>query len=56
MYNQYNQQKLDLVRKAREKWLESEFFLGFLRSEGNSVPEPTDEELLQWHQNLQRQT
>jgi hypothetical protein len=53
MNNQYNQMKLDLIKKAKDKWQESEWILEFLRSEGNPVPMPTEQEILQWHQNLQ---
>ena len=52
MNNEYNQQKLDLLQNAREKWEESEWILDFLRSEGNPVPQPNEQELLRWMQNL----
>ncbi len=38
------------LETARTLWLESEWRLGFLRTEtGTETPEPTDEEVLQWY-------
>jgi hypothetical protein len=51
-YNNPHERKLDQIAKAKKLWLESEWALEFLRSEGNPVHEPTDEELLQWMHKL----
>ena len=45
--------RLNNLEDARQKWQESEWHLDFLRSEGNQVPEPTEQELLQWINKLQ---
>lgn len=46
--------QLDLLAKVRKRWQESEWRLNFLRTQtGQPRPEPTDEELLQWHQRTQ---
>jgi len=45
--------RLDQIQDARTKWESSEWLLSFLRSESNEQPKiPTDEEILQWAQNL----
>ena len=41
--------------RARKLWLESEWRLNFLRTlTGYSPSEPTDQEILQWYQNIQQ--
>ncbi len=43
------------LETARTLWLESEWRLGFLRTEtGTETPEPNDEEILQWYQRHQK--
>ena len=45
--------RLDELEQAKTKWAYSEWLLSFLRSEGSEQPKIlTDEELLQWAQNL----
>jgi hypothetical protein len=45
--------RLDELEQAKTKWAYSEWLLSFLRSEGTEQPKIlTDEELLQWAQNL----
>lgn len=47
--------RLQQLEKARKLWRESEWRLGFLRTEtGTETPEPTDEEILQWYQRHQK--
>jgi len=46
--------RLDTLNAARKLWAESEWRLHFLRTEtGQEYEEPSDEELLQWHQEQQ---
>jgi hypothetical protein len=47
--------RLEEQEKARKLWLESEWRLNFLRTQtGNPHSEPTDQEILQWYQNIQQ--
>ena len=49
--------RLEELEKARKLFLESEWRLNFLRTQtGTSTPEPTDQEILQWYQNIQQRT
>ena len=46
--------RLDQLEKARKLWQESEWRLNFLRTEtGTPIPEPSEEEILQWYQQHQ---
>ncbi len=41
--------RLDEMEEARKRWKESEWVLGFLRTEtGTPSPQPTDEEIRAW--------
>jgi hypothetical protein len=51
-FNNPYERKLEQIQKARKLWQESEWLLSFLRSEGNPIPAPTDEQLLQWMHKL----
>ena len=43
--------RLDQLEEARKKFDESEWRLSFLRTiEPTPTPQPTEQELLQWHQ------
>ena len=45
--------RLDLLKEARQKFDESEWRLDFLRAiEPTPTPDPTNEQLLSWHQTL----
>ena len=47
--------RLEEQEKARKLWLESEWRLNFLRTQTGSPPcEPTDQEILQWYQQIQQ--
>ena len=42
--------RLQQLERARKLWRESEWRLGFLRTEtGTETPEPNDEEILLWY-------
>ena len=44
--------RLDLLNEARKRFAESEWRLEFLRTiEPAPQPQPTEEELIKWHQN-----
>jgi hypothetical protein len=52
--NQY-ERRLEELEKARQLWKESEWRLNFLRSiTGTPLPEPDEEELLEWYRTCQR--
>jgi hypothetical protein len=47
--------RLKQLEQARKLWRESEWRLGFLRTEtGTGTNEPTDEEIMQWYQRHQK--
>ena len=47
--------RLDELEQARKLWQESEWRLNFLRTQtGTPIPEPTEEEILQWYQQHQQ--
>ncbi len=49
------EQRLEQLEEARKLWGESEWRLNFLRSiTGTPIPEPTEEEILQWYQQYQQ--
>jgi hypothetical protein len=49
-------QQLEQLEQARKQWKESEWRLHFLRTQtGHTLPEPTDEQLIQWMQQCQTQ-
>ena len=50
-------EQFEQLEKARKLFLESEWRLNFLRTQtGTSTPEPTDQEVLQWYQQIQQRT
>ena len=47
--------RLEELDRARKLFVESEWRLNFLRTQTGTPPhEPTDEEILQWYQNIQQ--
>ena len=49
--------RLEELEKARKLFLESEWRLNFLRTQtGTSTPEPSDQEILQWYQQIQQRS
>jgi hypothetical protein len=47
--------RLDQLEQARKLYQESEWRLNFLRTEtGTPTPEPAEQEILLWYQQLQR--
>ena len=50
-------EQFEQLEKARKLFLESEWRLNFLRTQtGTSTPEPSDQEILQWYQQIQQRT
>lgn len=55
MFNETNPylKKQEMLRKARDAWAYSEWFLNFLRTQGAEKPkQPNDDEVILWHQSL----
>jgi hypothetical protein len=45
------ERELEQLSEAKKRWVASEFRLNILRTvSGNQIPDPTDEEILTWHQ------
>jgi hypothetical protein len=50
-------EQCEQLEKARKLWKESEWRLQFLRTEtGQETKEQTDQEILQWYQQIQQRT